>query len=64
MAVEEHERRRPLLVAALGFSLVELRPEPAALTALKSWLNSWRRQLGRATITEMTRACRNTGITA
>jgi hypothetical protein len=41
MAVEEHERRRPLLVAALGFALREPRPEPTALTALKSWVNSW-----------------------
>jgi hypothetical protein len=41
MAVEEHERRRPLLVAALDFALLEPRPEPAVLTTLKGWLNSW-----------------------
>jgi hypothetical protein len=41
MAVEEHERRRPLLVAALGFAILEPRPEPPALTTLKDWLASW-----------------------
>ena len=41
MAVEEHERRRPLLVAALGFALLEARQEPPALTTLKTWLNTW-----------------------
>jgi|ERR1043166_5776640 hypothetical protein len=41
MTVEAHERRRPLLIAALGFAFVELRQEPAALTTLKHWLNSW-----------------------
>ncbi len=41
MAVEEHERRRPLLVAALGFALLEPRPEPPVLTTLKTWLNPW-----------------------
>jgi hypothetical protein len=41
MAVEEHERRRPLLIAALGFAMLETRPEPPALTTLKDWLASW-----------------------
>jgi hypothetical protein len=41
MAVEERERRRPLIVAALGFAILEPRPEPAPLATLKSWLNSW-----------------------
>jgi hypothetical protein len=41
MAVEEHERRRPLLIAALGFALLESRPEPAVLATLKDWLASW-----------------------
>jgi hypothetical protein len=41
VGVEEHERRRPLLSAALGFAMLETRAEPPALTTLKGWLNSW-----------------------
>jgi hypothetical protein len=39
--VEEHERRRPLLIAALGFALLEPGPEPAVLTTRKGWLSWW-----------------------
>lgn len=41
MAVEEHERRRLSLVAALGFALLEARQERTALITLKTWLASW-----------------------
>jgi hypothetical protein len=41
VGMEEHERRRPLLIAALGFAMLETRPEPLALTTLKDWLASW-----------------------
>jgi hypothetical protein len=36
------DSRRALLVAALGFARLELRPEPPALAVLKGWLGSWR----------------------
>jgi hypothetical protein len=38
------EKRRALLVVALGFALLDLRsaPEPPALRALRTWLGSWR----------------------
>src|SRR5437867_7948660 len=35
------DRRRAFLTAALGFALPELRPEPPAIAALKSWLHTW-----------------------
>jgi hypothetical protein len=37
------DRRRALLVAALGFARLELRgaPEPPALRVLRAWLGSW-----------------------
>jgi hypothetical protein len=35
------DRRRSLLVAALGFALLELRPPPAELAPLRRWLDSW-----------------------
>ena len=35
------DRRRALLTAALGFALLESRPEPPAIAALKSWLHTW-----------------------
>jgi hypothetical protein len=41
MAMEEHERRRTLLTAALGFARLELRPSPPTLDTLKGWLGSW-----------------------
>jgi hypothetical protein len=34
-------RRRPLLIAALGFAMLETRTELPALTTLNGWLNSW-----------------------
>ena len=40
-SMEERERRRPLLVAALSFALLEPSPEPVALTTPKGWLDSW-----------------------
>jgi hypothetical protein len=39
--VDGPDRRRALLVAALGFAQFELRPSPPPLTALKTWLASW-----------------------
>jgi hypothetical protein len=39
--MSDAERRRALLLAALGFALLEIRPAPPALVALKAWLGSW-----------------------
>ncbi len=33
--------RRALLVAALGFARLDVRPEPPELRALRAWLGSW-----------------------
>ncbi len=35
------DRRRALLVAALGFARVEIQPEPPVLRTLRTWLGSW-----------------------
>ncbi len=35
------DRRRALLVAALGFARVDVRPEPPELRVLRAWLSSW-----------------------
>ena len=35
------DRRRALLVVALGFARVGVRPEPPVLRALRGWLGSW-----------------------
>ena len=37
----EPDQRRRLLVAAIGFARLELRPAPPALAALRIWLDSW-----------------------
>jgi hypothetical protein len=34
-------KRRALLIAALGFARLEFKDPPPVLTALKTWLGSW-----------------------